>query len=90
VVWNRTRSKPFRRYNPLTKKSQVEFIRIIRLKRVADLLGNSQLSVSEVAYQVGFNSPRYFSRYFKEFYNELPSEYIAKHRKLSAGFEDVL
>ena len=70
----------------LTKKSPVEFIRIIRLKRAADLLANSQLSVSEVAYQVGFNSPRYFTRYFKEYYNELPSEYIVKHRKIKSGF----
>lgn len=72
----------------LTKKTPVEFIRIIRLKRAADLLQNSQLSVSEVAYQVGFNSPRYFSRYFKEYYKELPSEYINKHRKEAKGYED--
>lgn len=65
----------------LTKKSPVEFIRIIRLKRAADLLENSQLSVSEIAYQVGFNSPRYFTRYFKEYYNELPSDYITKRRR---------
>lgn len=80
----------YKKLMSLTKKSPVEFIRIIRLKRAADLLENSQLSVSEVAYHVGFNSPRYFSRYFKEFYNELPSEYIVKHRKLSPGFENVL
>ncbi|RKD92030.1 hybrid sensor histidine kinase/response regulator transcription factor [Mangrovibacterium diazotrophicum] len=72
----------------LTKKSPVEFIRIIRLKRAADLLENSQLSVSEVAYQVGFNSPRYFTRYFKEYYKELPSEYIAKHRRIENDFKD--
>ena len=70
----------------LTKKSPVEFIRIIRLKRAADLMENSQISVSEIAYQVGFNSPRYFTKYFKEFYNELPSEYIAKRRKKSGNF----
>jgi signal transduction histidine kinase/ligand-binding sensor domain-containing protein/DNA-binding response OmpR family regulator len=80
----------YKKLMSLTKKSPVEFIRIIRLKRAADLLENSQLSVSEIAYQVGFNSPRYFSRYFKEFYNELPSEYIVKHRKLKPGFEDIL
>ncbi|PTN09094.1 signal transduction histidine kinase [Mangrovibacterium marinum] len=80
----------YKKLMSLTKKSPVEFIRIIRLKRAADLLENSQFSVSEVAYQVGFNSPRYFSRYFKDYYNELPSEYIAKHRKQQAGFEDIL
>ncbi len=65
----------------LTNKTPIEFIRIIRLKRAADLLTTSQLSVSEVAYRVGFNSPRYFSKYFEELYNELPSDYIAKYRQ---------
>lgn len=64
----------------LTDKSPIEFIRIIRLKRAADLLQQSQLSVSEVAYQVGFNNPRYFSKYFSKEYNMLPSEYIGKYR----------
>lgn len=72
----------------LTKKSPVEFIRIIRLKRAADLLENSQLSVSEIAYRVGFNSPRYFARYFKEYYNELPSEFIVRKRRIKSDFED--
>jgi len=70
----------------LTQKTPVEFIRIIRLKRAADLMENSQSSVSEIAYKVGFNSPRYFSKYFKEFYNELPSDYIKKHRRKNEGF----
>jgi len=65
----------------LTNKTPIEFIRIIRLKRAADLLTTSQLSVSEVAYRVGFNSPRYFSKYFEELYNELPSDYITKYRQ---------
>jgi signal transduction histidine kinase/ligand-binding sensor domain-containing protein/DNA-binding response OmpR family regulator len=71
----------------LTQKTPIEFIRIIRLKRAADLLENSQDSVSEIAYKVGFNSPRYFSNYFKEMYKELPSEYIKKHRRNTGGFK---
>jgi signal transduction histidine kinase/ligand-binding sensor domain-containing protein/DNA-binding response OmpR family regulator len=67
----------------LTDKSPIEFIRIIRLKRAANLLVSSQLSVSEVAYQVGFNNPRYFSKYFSKEYQMLPSKYIAKHRQSS-------
>ncbi len=58
----------------LTGKTPVEFIRDIRLEHAVVLLEKSQLSVSEVAYKVGFNNPRYFSRYFKEKYNRLPSE----------------
>lgn len=65
----------------LTAKTPIEFIRIIRMKRAAQLLEESQLSVSEIAYEVGFNSPRIFSGYFKDQYKMLPSEYIAKQRK---------
>jgi signal transduction histidine kinase/ligand-binding sensor domain-containing protein/DNA-binding response OmpR family regulator len=59
----------------LTGKSPIEFIRIIRLQRAAQLLEKSQLTVSEIAYQVGFNNPKYFSKYFKDQFNVLPSAY---------------
>ena len=48
----------------ITGKTPIEFIRVIRLKRAAQLLRESQLHVSEVAFEVGFNNPKYFSRYF--------------------------
>ncbi len=63
----------------ITGKTPVEFIRIIRLKRAAQLLRESQLNVAEIAYEVGFNSPRYFSKYFKQEFGVLPSEYAKKH-----------
>ncbi|MDX8338934.1 two-component regulator propeller domain-containing protein [Draconibacterium sp. IB214405] len=72
----------------LTDKTPIEFIRIIRLKRAAHLLATSQLSVSEVAYQVGFNNPRYFSKYFAQEYQLLPSEYIEKNRKSPNDLSD--
>ena len=53
----------------------MEFIRTIRLQRAAQLLERSGMSVAEVAYAVGFNNPKYFSRYFKEAYGLLPSAY---------------
>jgi AraC-like DNA-binding protein len=59
----------------LTDKTPVEFIRIIRLQRAAILLEKSQLTVSEIAYQVGFNNPKYFAKLFKEEYQMLPTEY---------------
>src|SRR5690606_7276588 len=59
----------------LTGKTPIEFIRIIRLQRAGQLLEKSQLSVSEIAYQVGFNNPKYFSKYFKDQFNILPSVY---------------
>ncbi|MDR1202622.1 MAG: response regulator [Tannerellaceae bacterium] len=62
----------------ITGKTPVEFIRIIRLKRAAQLLRESQQNVSEIAYQLGFNNPRYFSKYFKEEFGVLPSTYQGK------------
>lgn len=62
----------------ITGKTPIEFIRVIRLKRAAQLLRDSQLHVSEIAFQVGFNNPKYFSRYFKEEFGVLPSAYQEK------------
>ncbi|HPM31593.1 MAG TPA: two-component regulator propeller domain-containing protein [Chryseolinea sp.] len=65
----------------LTGKSPLEFIRSLRLQRAAQLLSGSQLTVAEVAYQVGFNNPKYFAKYFKEEFGMLPSAYSAQQKK---------
>jgi len=62
----------------LTGKTPIEFIRIMRLKRAAQLLGKSQLTVAEIAFEVGFNDPKYFSKYFKDEFKMSPSEYAKK------------
>ncbi|HMO62572.1 MAG TPA: two-component regulator propeller domain-containing protein [Ferruginibacter sp.] len=64
----------------LTGKSPVEFIRVLRLKRAAQLLSKSQHTVAEVAYEVGFNNPKLFSKYFKEEYQLTPSAYQASQK----------
>ena len=65
----------------ITGKTPVEFIRIIRLKRAAQLLAESQLNIAEVTYQTGFNNLSLFRKYFKNEFGVLPSEYQAKHGK---------
>lgn len=65
----------YKRLKSVTGKTPVEFIRLLRLKRSAQLLRESQLNVSEVAYQVGFNNPKYFARYFADEFGMLPSVY---------------
>lgn len=65
----------------ITGKTPVEFIRIIRLKRAAQLLAESQLNIAEVTYQTGFNNLSLFRKYFKNEFGVLPSEYQAKHSK---------
>lgn len=62
----------------LTGKTPIEFIRLLRLKRAAQYLRESQLNVSEIAYRMGFNNPKYFSKYFQEEYGMSPSEYQKK------------
>jgi AraC-like DNA-binding protein len=62
----------------LTGKTPIEFIRVMRLKRAAQLLRKSQKSIAEVAYDVGFNNPKIFTRHFKEEFNVTPSEYQQK------------
>ena len=70
-----SRVKLYKKIKQITGKTPIEFIRIIRLKRAAQLLRESQLNVSEVAYKTGFGSPKAFSKYFKEEFGILPSVY---------------
>jgi len=65
----------------ITGKSPVEYIRLLRLKKAAHLLEHSQMNIAEVSYDVGFNTPQYFARSFKEEFNMLPSEFIVQKRK---------
>ena len=65
----------------ITGKTPVEFIRSFRLQRAAQLLEKTQLSIAEVAYEVGFNNPKSFSKYFKAEFNTAPSAYLAGKAK---------
>ncbi|WP_210488162.1 hybrid sensor histidine kinase/response regulator transcription factor [Rufibacter aurantiacus] len=65
----------YKKMMAITGQSPVEFIRKIRLQHAAQFLEKSQLTVAEVAYKVGFNNRKYFTKYFKEEYNILPSNY---------------
>jgi AraC-like DNA-binding protein len=55
------------------------FIRTVRLKIAAQLLQQGQYNISEVAYSVGFDNPKYFSVCFKELYNQTPRAYMNAH-----------
>jgi signal transduction histidine kinase/ligand-binding sensor domain-containing protein/DNA-binding response OmpR family regulator len=60
----------------LTGKTPIEFIRTIRLQRAAQLLESSEMTIAEIAYEVGFNNPKHFSKCFKNEFNILPSGYV--------------
>lgn len=71
-----SRSQLYKKLMSITGKGPVEFIRILRLKRGMQLLKKSQMQIAEIAYTVGFNSPKRFSKYFRNEFGLSPSDYL--------------
>ncbi|WP_170124259.1 hybrid sensor histidine kinase/response regulator transcription factor [Breznakibacter xylanolyticus] len=71
-----SRSLLYKKLKALVDLSPNDFITVYRLKKSLPLLASRELSVNEVAYRIGFNDPKYFSRVFKKFYKKTPSEYV--------------
>lgn len=72
---NMSRSSFQRKLKGLTGLSPVEFVRLIRLKKAAELLSRGDYRVSEVVYMVGFNKPSYFTAMFKKQFGVLPKDF---------------
>lgn len=66
----------YRKITKLTGKTAIEFIRTIRMKRAQQLLAESQLQIAEVAYRLGYRSPKVFSKHFKSVFGVNPSEFV--------------
>jgi transcriptional regulator GlxA family with amidase domain len=77
------RATLYRKILSLTGKTPIEFIRSIRLKRAAQLLEKSGMTVAEVAYEVGFNNPKQFTKLFKEEFKVTPSHYATSKKDKS-------
>ncbi|GAB3953609.1 two-component regulator propeller domain-containing protein [Spirosoma harenae] len=75
---NMSRMQLYRKLKSVLNVSGAEFIRQVRLKRAVQLLESGHYNVSEVAWQVGFNDPAYFSRCFKKEFGKAPQEFLAK------------
>lgn len=71
-----SRSQLHRKLKAITDQSTSEFIRLQRLKLAEKLLKKSDANVSEIAYQIGFNSPSYFTKCFKEHYGCTPNNFL--------------
>jgi AraC-like DNA-binding protein/tetratricopeptide (TPR) repeat protein len=69
-----TRSRLNRRLNAITNKTINQFIREVRLQKALEMLQNETVTVSEVAFKVGFSSPNYFNTCFHEFFGYPPGK----------------
>jgi DNA-binding response OmpR family regulator/two-component sensor histidine kinase len=76
ALFNLSRMQVYRKIKALTGKSVVEFIRMVRMKEAIKLMDSHKLTLSEIAFEVGFNSASYFTRCFKDEYGKTPSEYL--------------
>ncbi len=71
-----SRMQLHRKLMTYTGLSTSAFIRSQRLKQAVQILKTSDATINEVAYSVGFNTPSYFIKCFKEAYKKTPSEYL--------------
>lgn len=76
-----SRTAYYTRLKQLTGLTPVDFIKQMRIKKALQLLEEGHLSVTEVAYGVGFSDPKYFSRCFKAEMGLTPSQYAENSRK---------
>lgn len=77
-----SRSSLFSKLKGVTGLTPNTFISNIRLKKAADMLQHSpELNISQIAYHLGFSSPRYFNKCFKELYGYAPQDYRKQHNK---------
>lgn len=71
-----SRSHLYKKLMSITGRGPAEFIRTIRMKRSRLLLEQSQLQIAEIAYQVGYNSPKRFAVNFRNEFGMSPSQYL--------------
>ncbi|TDU40412.1 two component regulator with propeller domain [Gelidibacter sediminis] len=77
-----SRSQLHRKLKAIFKMSATEFLRVQRVKLALPLLKASDATISEIAYQIGFNTPSYFIKCFKKVYGRTPQDYQSASTKL--------
>lgn len=73
-----SRAQLYRKVKAITNYSPVELVRSTRLKRGQQLLAQGDETIAQVAYAVGFTSPSYFTKCYKEFFGESPNEILKR------------
>lgn len=80
LAMHMSRTTFYRKFKSLTNLAPVEFVREMRLKRAKEYLDAGAGNISEVAYLVGFNTPKYFTACFKAHFNVTPTDYLEQRR----------
>ena len=73
-LFGMSRVQLYRKIKNLTNYTPIEIIRITRLKSAQQLLASTDLTIAEITYQVGFTSPSYFTKCYKEYFGENPND----------------
>ena len=76
-----SQSQTYRKIKGLTGQNINEFVRTIRMKKAVKLFDEGNLNISDVAFKVGFSSPAYFTKCFKELFGKTPSDFLSKNRQ---------
>ena len=80
-IW-RWANLPYNKVKATTGQTVIAFITSIRLKEAQRIIrSNPNILVSDVAIQVGFNTPKYFSKCFKKEFGIFPKEYAEQLKK---------
>lgn len=72
-VMSMSQVQVYRKLKALTDKTPTQYIRAIRMEKAMNLLKTTNLNISEIAYDLGFSDPNYFSRTFQQVYGQTPS-----------------
>ena len=73
-----SRVQLYRKIKSLTNYSPNELLRIARLKKAASLSASPDITVAEIGYEVGFSSPSYFTKCYKEQFGESPTDFLKR------------
>lgn len=76
-----SRSAFFKKLKSLTGLAPVDTIKEYRLNKSIELLQNTDMTVSEIAFAVGFKESGYYGKCFRKKYGQTPTEYMSKYRK---------
>lgn len=82
---NMSRTSFYNKIKALTDQAPADYIRLIRLKRAAQLLKEQQHSITEVAEMTGFSDAKYFREVFKKHFNVSPSQYAKQKEEDNNG-----